>query len=121
VPAIRRSLCCTSLPVFVDPNGQRHDRCEVVERLVRAAILHVMAFEFIEPYEVVARELRSIELQGERQLAEERLEVRRPRLAKRRVSLQCKIDRVGCRERSVLAMAGAWADGQGALQAMALQ
>ncbi|MCQ4279957.1 DUF3859 domain-containing protein [Pseudomonas stutzeri] len=43
---------------------------------MRAAILHVMAFEFIEPYEVVARELRSIELQGERQLAEERLEVR---------------------------------------------
>jgi hypothetical protein len=107
--------------VFVDPNGQRHDRCEVVERLVRAAILHVMAFEFIEPYEVVARELRFIELQGERQLAEERLEVRRPRLAKRRVSLQCKIDRVGCRECSVLAMAGAWVDGQSALQTVALQ
>ncbi len=61
VPHIR----CLSIP-----NGQRHDRCEVVERLVRAAILHVMAFEFIEPYEVVARELRSKELQGERQLAE---------------------------------------------------
>ena len=87
---------------------------------MRAAILHVMAFEFIEPGELVPREWRFIELQGERQLAEERLEVRRPRLAKRRVSLQCKIDRVGCRECSVLAMAGAWVDGQGALQAVAL-
>ncbi len=88
---------------------------------MRAAILHVMAFEFIEPGELVPREWRFIELQGERQLAEERLEVRRPRLAKRRVSLQCKIDRVGCRECSVLAMAGAWVDGQGALQTVALQ
>ncbi|MGE6531712.1 DUF3859 domain-containing protein [Pseudomonas sp. NPDC077382] len=63
-------------PGVVDPNGQRHDRYEVVQKLVPDATLDVMAFEFTEPYELVAGEWRFMVFQGDRQLTEQRFEVR---------------------------------------------
>lgn len=63
-------------PGVVDPSGQRHDRYEVVQKLVPDAPLDVMAFEFTETHELVPGEWHFLVFQGDRKLAEQRFEVR---------------------------------------------
>jgi len=63
-------------PGVVDPSGQRHDRYEVVQKLVPDASLDVMAFEFTETHELVPGEWHFLVFQGDRKLAEQRFEVR---------------------------------------------
>ena len=63
-------------PGVVDPSGQRHDRYEVVQKLVTDAPLDVMAFEFTETHELVPGEWRFLVFQGDRKLAEQRFQVR---------------------------------------------
>lgn len=63
-------------PGVVDPSGQRHDRYEVVQKLVPDAPLDVMAFEFTETHELVPGEWRFLVFQGDRKLAERRFQVR---------------------------------------------
>lgn len=45
-------------PGVVTPDGQRHDKFEVVQKLVPGAPTDVMAYEFTEPHEVVKGEWR---------------------------------------------------------------
>lgn len=63
-------------PGVVTPDGQRHDKFEVVQKLVPGAPQDVMAFEFSERHEVVPGEWHFIVYQGDRKLAEQRFEVR---------------------------------------------
>lgn len=63
-------------PGVVTPDGQRHDRFEVVQKLASGATQDVMAFEFSEPHEVVPGEWRFLVFQGDRKLAEQRFDVR---------------------------------------------
>lgn len=63
-------------PGVVTPDGQRHDKFEVVQQLVPGAPQDVMAFEFTEHHEVVPGEWHFIVYQGDRKLAEQRFEVR---------------------------------------------
>lgn len=63
-------------PGVVDPSGQRHDRYEVVQKLVPDAPLDVMAFEFTETHELVPGEWHFLVFQGDRKLAEQRFDVR---------------------------------------------
>lgn len=63
-------------PGVVTPEGQRHDRFEVVQKMVPGALEDMMAFEFSEPYEVVPGEWRFLVFQGDRKLAEQRFQVR---------------------------------------------
>jgi hypothetical protein len=63
-------------PGVVDPGGQRHDRYEVVQKLVPEAPTDVMAFEFTETYELVPGEWHFLVFQGDRKLAEQRFQVR---------------------------------------------
>lgn len=63
-------------PGVVTPDGQRHDKFEVVQKLVPGAPQDVMAFEFTEHHEVVPGEWHFIVYQGDRKLAEQRFEVR---------------------------------------------
>lgn len=63
-------------PGVVTPDGQRHDRFEVVQKLAPGATQDVMAFEFSEPHEVVPGEWRFLVFQGDRKLAEQRFDVR---------------------------------------------
>lgn len=63
-------------PGVVTPDGKRHDRFEVVQKLVPNAPLDVMAFEFSEDHEVVPGEWHFLLFQGDRKLAEQRFEVR---------------------------------------------
>ena len=63
-------------PGVVTPDGQRHDRFEVVQKLAPGAVQDVMAFEFSEPHEVVPGEWRFLVFQGDRKLAEQRFQVR---------------------------------------------
>lgn len=63
-------------PGVVDPSGQRHDRYEVVQKLVPEATQDVMAFEFTESHELVPGEWHFIVFQGDRKLAEQRFQVR---------------------------------------------
>jgi hypothetical protein len=63
-------------PGVVTPDGQRHDRFEVVQKLAPGATQDVMAFEFSEPHEVVPGEWHFLVFQGDRKLAEQRFSVR---------------------------------------------
>lgn len=63
-------------PGVVTPDGQRHDKFEVVQSLMPGVESDVMAFEFTEPHEVVAGEWRLMVFQGDRKLAEQTFEVR---------------------------------------------
>ncbi|CAD5110239.1 DUF3859 domain-containing protein [Zestomonas carbonaria] len=63
-------------PGVVTPDGQRHDKFEVVQKLVVGAPQDVMAFEFTESYEVVPGEWHFLVFQGDRKLAEQRFTVR---------------------------------------------
>ncbi|VXD01758.1 conserved exported hypothetical protein [Pseudomonas sp. 8Z] len=63
-------------PGVTTPDGKRHDKFEVVQKLVPGAAQDVMAFEFTENHEVVPGEWHFIVYQGDRKLAEQRFEVR---------------------------------------------
>ncbi|AHL73814.1 helicase [Stutzerimonas stutzeri] len=63
-------------PGVVDPSGERHDRYEVIQKLVPDAPLDVMAFEFTETHELVPGEWHFMVFQGDRKLAEQRFQVR---------------------------------------------
>lgn len=63
-------------PGVVTPDGRRHDRFEVVQKLAPGALQDVMAFEFTEHHEVVPGEWHFLVFQGDRKLAEQRFEVR---------------------------------------------
>jgi hypothetical protein len=63
-------------PGVMTPDGQRHDKFEVVQKLVPEAPLDVMAFEFTETHEVVPGEWHFMVFQGDRKLAEQRFQVR---------------------------------------------
>ena len=63
-------------PGVVTPDGQRHDRFEVVQKLAPGAVQDVMAFEFTEHHEVVPGEWHFLVFQGDRKLAEQRFLVR---------------------------------------------
>lgn len=63
-------------PGVVTPDGQRHDRFEVVQKLAPGAVQDVMAFEFTERHEVVLGEWHFLVFQGDRKLAEQRFDVR---------------------------------------------
>ncbi len=63
-------------PGVVTPDGKRHDKFEIQQKLVPDAPVDVMAFEFSEPYEVVPGEWHFMVFQGDRKLAEQRFEVR---------------------------------------------
>ena len=63
-------------PSVVTPDGQRHDKFEVQQKLVVGAPQDVMAFEFTEHHEVVPGEWHFIVYQGDRKLAEQRFQVR---------------------------------------------
>jgi len=58
------------------PDGKRHDKFEVVQKLVPGAAQDVMAFEFTENYEVVPGQWHFMVFQGDRLLAEQRFTVR---------------------------------------------
>ncbi|MFI8580895.1 DUF3859 domain-containing protein [Ectopseudomonas khazarica] len=63
-------------PGVVTPDGQRHDKFEVQQKLVVGAPQDVMAFEFTEHHEVVPGEWHFIVYQGDRKLTEQRFQVR---------------------------------------------
>ena len=62
-------------PGVTTPDGKRHDKFEVVQKLVPGVPLDVMAFEFTETHEVVPGEWRFLVFQGDRLLAEQRFHV----------------------------------------------
>ncbi|MCQ4261281.1 DUF3859 domain-containing protein [Stutzerimonas stutzeri] len=62
-------------PGVVTPDGQRHDKFEVVQRLVPSVETDVMAFEFTEPHEVVTGKWQLMVFQGDRKLAEQTFQV----------------------------------------------
>lgn len=63
-------------PGVITPDGKRHDKFEVVQKLVPGAPQDVMAYEFTENHEVVRGEWRFMVFQGDRLLAEQRFNVR---------------------------------------------
>ncbi len=63
-------------PGVVSPDGQRHDRYEVVQKLAPGSAQEVMAWEFSESWELVPGEWRFMVFQGDRKLADERFMVR---------------------------------------------
>ncbi|KRW59796.1 DUF3859 domain-containing protein [Pseudomonas sp. TTU2014-080ASC] len=63
-------------PGVITPDGKRHDKFEVYQKLVPAAAQDVMAFEFTEHHEVVKGIWHFMVFQGDRKLAEQRFEVR---------------------------------------------
>ena len=63
-------------PGVMTPDGQRHDKFEVQQKLVPGAAQDVMAFEFTEHHEMVPGEWHFIVYQGDRKLAEQRFSVR---------------------------------------------
>lgn len=63
-------------PGVITPDGKRHDKFEVVQKLVPEAPLDVMAYEFTESHEVVPGEWHFMVFQGDRKLAEQRFNVR---------------------------------------------
>ncbi|MDD2061279.1 DUF3859 domain-containing protein [Pseudomonas sp. GD03860] len=58
------------------PDGKRHDKFEVVQKLVPGAAQDVMAYEFTEHHEVVPGQWHFMVFQGDRLLAEQRFTVR---------------------------------------------
>ncbi|PWB35710.1 DUF3859 domain-containing protein [Pseudomonas sp. SDI] len=63
-------------PGVVTPDGKRHDKFEVVQKLVPGAALDVMAYEFTESHDVVPGQWHFMVFQGDRLLAEQRFTVR---------------------------------------------
>ena len=63
-------------PGIVTPDGKRHDKFEVVQKLVPGAPMDVMAYEFTEHHEAVPGEWHFMVFQGDRLLAEKRFTVR---------------------------------------------
>ena len=63
-------------PGLVTPDGERHDKLEVVQALVPGAADDVMAFEFTEHHELVRGEWHFMVFQGDRKLVEQRFDVR---------------------------------------------
>jgi len=63
-------------PGITTPDGKRHDKLVVVQKLVPGAPQDVMAFEFSEAHEVVAGEWHFLVFQDDRKLAEQRFQVR---------------------------------------------
>ncbi len=62
-------------PGVITPDGKRHDKFVVVQKLVPEAPLDTMAFEFSEPYEIVPGQWHFLVFQGDRKLAEQRFQV----------------------------------------------
>ncbi|MCQ4299550.1 DUF3859 domain-containing protein [Pseudomonas songnenensis] len=58
-------------PGVVTPDGQRHDKFEVVQKLVPDSVQDVMAFEFTESHELVAGDWLFLVFQGDRKLVEQ--------------------------------------------------
>ncbi|MCY1537283.1 hypothetical protein D9M68_727720 [compost metagenome] len=63
-------------PGVTTPEGKRHDKFVVLQKLVPGAPQDVMAFEFTEPYEIVPGEWHFLVFQDDRKLAEQRFQVR---------------------------------------------
>lgn len=63
-------------PGIVTPDGKRHDKFEVIQKLVPGAPLDVMAYEFTEHHEAIPGEWRFMVFQGDRLLAEKHFTVR---------------------------------------------
>jgi len=63
-------------PGVTTPDGQRHDKFEVLQKLATGAPQDVMAYEFTETHEVVPGEWHFMVFQGDRKLAEQRFTVR---------------------------------------------
>lgn len=63
-------------PGVVTPQGTRHDKFVVTQKLVPGAAQEVMAFEFTEMHEVVPGEWHFMVFQDDRKLLEQRLIVR---------------------------------------------
>ncbi|MBC2658338.1 DUF3859 domain-containing protein [Pseudomonas sp. MSSRFD41] len=63
-------------PGIRTPDGLRHDKLEVTQKLVPNAPQDVMAYEFTENHEVVPGEWHFMVFQGDRLLAEQRFSVR---------------------------------------------
>jgi hypothetical protein len=63
-------------PGVITPDGKRHDKFEVHQKLVLGAAQDVMAYEFTERHEVVPGTWHFMVFQGDRKLAEQRFEVR---------------------------------------------
>ncbi|MGE6791149.1 protein of unknown function [Pseudomonas guineae] len=63
-------------PGVVTPDGKRHDKFVVTQKLVPAAPQDVMAFEFTEAHEVVPGEWHFMVFQDDRMLVEQRFIVR---------------------------------------------
>lgn len=63
-------------PGVVTPDGKRHDKFVVTQKLVPGAPQDVMAFEFTEVHEVVPGEWHFMVFQDDRKLVEQRFTVR---------------------------------------------
>lgn len=63
-------------PGVTTPDGQRHDKFEVIQKMAPGAPQDVMAYEFTETHEVVPGAWHFMVFQGDRLLAEKRFEVR---------------------------------------------
>lgn len=63
-------------PGIRTPDGQRHDKFEVIQKLVPGAPQDVMAYEFTERHEVISGEWHFMVFQGDRLLAQQRFNVR---------------------------------------------
>jgi len=63
-------------PGIVTPQGTRHDKLVVTQKLVPGAPQDVMAFEFTEAHEVVPGEWHFMVFQDDRKLLEQRFTVR---------------------------------------------
>lgn len=63
-------------PGVTTPDGRRHDKFEVIQKMAPGAPQDVMAYEFTETHEVVPGAWHFMVFQGDRLLAEKRFEVR---------------------------------------------
>ncbi len=63
-------------PGVVTPEGKRHDKFVVVQKLAVEAPQDVMAFQFTEPHEIVPGEWQFMVFQDDRKLLEQRFIVR---------------------------------------------
>ncbi len=63
-------------PGVITPDGKRHDKFVVTQKLVPAMPQDVMAFEFTDVHEVVPGEWHFLVFQDDRKLAEQRFTVR---------------------------------------------
>lgn len=63
-------------PGVITPDGKRHDKFVVTQKLVPGAPLDVMAYEFTDVHEVVPGEWHFMVFQDDRKLVEQRFTVR---------------------------------------------